>query len=164
MAATYTPIASITLGANSSSVTFNSIPQTYTDLILVASVVGSSTASYSLLTLNSNTGANYSRSYMIGFGTTVTGGRDSNATSFAGLDIPATGSTPYNGTYNFLNYSNTTTFKTTLLRENAGTAHIALHASLFRSTSAITTITLTPNANSYGTGSTFNLYGILAGS
>jgi hypothetical protein len=42
MAATYTPIASITLGATATSVTFSSIPSTYTDLILVMN--GSSTS------------------------------------------------------------------------------------------------------------------------
>jgi len=162
MAATYTPIASITLSANTPSVTFSSIPQTYTDLVLVLSLVSSSTASYTNLRINSDSGSNYSRTYLLGTGSSAISGRDSNVTQIAGLDTTATGST-FGGPHilNFQNYSNTTTNKTYIWRENIAGSQIVLGAGLYRSTSAITSITLASNANSYGVGSTFNLYGIL---
>jgi hypothetical protein len=59
------------------------------------------------------------------------------------------------------NYSNTTTFKTFLSRTNVASDRVEALVGLWRSTSAITSITLYCGSNSFVTGSTFTLYGIL---
>jgi hypothetical protein len=78
---TYTPIATQTLGSAAASVTFSSIPQGYTDLILVCSPV-STTGSNTFMWIryNSDTGSNYSLTSMRGNGSTATSFRLSNQT------------------------------------------------------------------------------------
>jgi hypothetical protein len=60
----------------------------------------------------------------------------------------------------FQNYSNTTTNKTILFRQNAASTSVQAGVTLWRNTSAITSIYLFLNADSFATGSTFTLYGI----
>jgi len=55
---TYTPIASQTLGSAASSVTFSSIPQGYTDLVLVINSVAASSTNNMDMSFNSDTSAN----------------------------------------------------------------------------------------------------------
>ena len=157
MAATYTPIASITLGANVSSVTFSSIPQTYTDLVLVANLIDSN--GFSVMRFNSDSGNNYSRTWVYGNGSSALSSRGSN---IAGLDLKAasSGSEYPVDIVHLMNYSNTTTYKTCLIRQSYASNEVALYAGLWRNTSAISTITI---SNDIRVGSTFNLYGILAG-
>ena len=63
MAATYEPIATTTLGSAASSITFNSIPATYTDLRVV--LVGTTTATANCwLTFNSDGATNYSDTFL----------------------------------------------------------------------------------------------------
>jgi hypothetical protein len=66
--------------------------------------------------------------------------------------------------YNFMDYSNTTTYKTVLGRSNVIDFRIAAIVGLWRSTSAINTISLRSDNASYNftTGSTFTLWGIKA--
>jgi len=163
MAATYTPIASITLGATASSVTFSSIPSTYTDLVLVASTTNTSAAGNNLMRLNSDTGSNYSRTRLTGNGTSATTGRGTSETTlyFGDTGNPSNFSTTI---YHLMNYANTTTNKTILARSGAGDVQVHLVTGLWRNTAAINTILLYPESNNYSSGSTFNLYGILAGS
>ena len=162
MAATYTPIASITLGAATSSVTFTSIPQTYTDLILIYN--GTSGIANLPIRFNSDTGSNYSYTRIFGDGSIAHSDRQSGLT----YGVYAIGSSERTlATININNYSNTTTFKTLLGRGNyTGTGYVSMFASLWRSTAAITSITLYGHTNfstNFSVGSTFNLYGILAG-
>ena len=77
MAKTYEPISTQTLGTAPTTVTFSSIPQTYTDLVLVFNSK-STTLNYPYLTVNSDTGANYSRTYLAGSGSAATSGRQIN--------------------------------------------------------------------------------------
>jgi hypothetical protein len=163
MAATYTPIASVTLGAAAASVTFNSIPQTYTDLILITNT-GNGSADKAILVQLGNgsidTGSNYSTTYLAGDGTDDFSGRLSSQTSMI-ASRTASGITG-NGSIVLQNYSNTTTNKTMLSRGNNSSGLIALYAGLWRSTAAINTIKLfDESANNFSSGSTFNLYGIL---
>ena len=63
---------------------------------------------------------------------------------------------------NFMNYSNTTTFKTVLTRSGSGDWITEANVGLFRSTSAITQIRIFADTNAFASSSTFTLYGIKA--
>jgi len=159
MAATYTPIASITLGAAAASVTFSSIPQTYTDLVCVVSAKAASTAFDLYLQFNGDTGNNYSWTALSGTGSAASSTRNSNGPAIQ-LDNQGsvrTGDFTANIVH-IMNYSNSTTNKTVLARANSSTG-VDLNVGLWRNTAAITSATL--YINSFAVGSTFNLYGIL---
>jgi hypothetical protein len=68
-------------------------------------------------------------------------------------------------TINLNNYSNTTTYKTAFSRYNslgASYREIGSKLNLWRSTSAITSIVVSPSSSTFTSGSTFTLYGIAA--
>jgi hypothetical protein len=159
---TYTPIATTTIsGTSTASYTFSSIPGTYTDLILVQSV-GNNSGSGSggvRIRYNGDTGTNYSWTYLVGNGSSAFSGRVSNQT-FYDIGIQ-------NDTTNFAvitthiqNYSNTTTNKTAVTRGSASTTEESTNASLWRSTSAISSLTIIKTDGNFKEGSTFTLYGI----
>lgn len=159
MAATYTPIASITLGANATSVTFSSIPQTYTDLIVIFNGRTDGDENTNLQ-FNSDTGNNYSVTALYGNGSTVTSNRQSNVGSI-GLGGISSGSDEQ-GTVivQIMNYANTTTNKTVISRANNST-YVQLRAGTRRNTEAITAITIKADSTTFLSGATFDLYGIL---
>ena len=70
----------------------------------------------------------------------------------------------YSAIINIQNYSNTTTYKTILGRANNAVTGVTETVGLWRSTSAITSMTLLQSYGSdlFKTGSTFTLYGIKA--
>lgn len=163
MAATYTPIASTTLGTATSSVTFSSIPQTYTDLVLVVDY--SMTSSTNLQgEWNGDTGANYAWTYLEGVGSSASTGKGTNS-AIANLGY-STANQRSNAIIHFQNYSNTTTNKTVLNRQNdaGATSYVSLTTNLWRNTAAITSMRIYVPAGNFASSSTFNLYGILAGS
>ncbi len=168
MPSTYTPIATQTLGSSASSVTFSSISGSYTDLVLVMSVQDNSSGtnfSNVQVQFNNDTGTNYSWTELYGNGSSALSQRASNyegcwagyMSSVSGVFSPII--------FNVMNYSNTTTFKTTLSRANLGaqspntTTVTEAVVSTWRSTSAITTLKVN-GAISFIAGSTFTLYGV----
>lgn len=163
---TYTPIATVTLGA-SGTITFTSIPQTYTDLILIFNGGITNTGWDAELRLNNDSAANYDGNYTYGDGTSATSGKYSNSTRIncgGGGDINTLN---YSVTMQFLNYSNTSTYKTVLTRSNTPSYNIFMGSHTYRSSSAISTIFLYCGASNNGTanlyaGSTATLYGIAA--
>lgn len=160
MPSTYTPISSTTLGSAQSSVTFSSISNSYTDLVIVVSAIVAGTGTI-LLTVNGDTGNNYSRTFMYGTGSSVVAGRTTNFASFP-FTTGATAGIFSSTIVHLMDYSNTTTNKTFLVRGNdANDATVAL-VGLWRNTNAISSITLTGNAVNLSSGSTFTLYGIKA--
>ncbi len=158
--ATYTPIATTTLGSAAANIEFTSIPGTYTDLVLITSVKYVSSEQGLALTFNSDTGTNYSATYLYGNGSTATSGRDTG-----NVHIPiarADDSNFWAGVTNISNYSNTTTYKTVLSRGNSGTYVIA-YVGMWRSTSAVTSLKVANlTGSNFASGSTFSLYGIAA--
>lgn len=158
MAATYEPLATTTLSGSTNSVTFSSISQNYTDLVLVFSGSISASLENILIEINSDTGSNYSNTYVMGNGSTTSSGRNSNQTKWYAGAINTTKST---GLFYFMNYSNTTTNKTVLHRMNNSDVQVAIDCLLYRSTSAITTIKVS-NTNTYSNGTMISLYGIKA--
>jgi hypothetical protein len=166
MPATYEPIATTTLGSAASSVTFSSISGSYTDLILVC-VARSATASISdtyLMTFNGLTTNIYSRTRLLGSGSAVSSARRTSAPNidFEGL----AGNTSASGTFmmsnvQIQNYSNSTTYKTSIIRQDDANNYVVASVGLFSSTAAITSIGLaTSSGANFQSGSTFTLYGI----
>jgi hypothetical protein len=167
----YESIATVTVGSGgSASVTFSSIPATYTHLQIRAlsrSDRASSAGDGMLVQLNSDTGTNYSYHYIQGDGSSATSGADTSVTS---MIIPRSGSASQTSgifgvtVLDLLDYANTNKYKTlrTLGGNDAnGSGIVALFSGLWRSTSAVTSITIDqqngPNFVEY---SSFALYGI----
>ena len=163
---TYTPIASVTLSSAQSSVTFSGIPQTYTDLVLVAScqtnAAGTDKDLY--LRFNGDSANNYSRTRIVGNGSTATSARQNDVSQIVCGAMPGTSYTSEfaANVIQIQNYTNTTTNKTTLVRNSFSQIAVQAIVGLYRSTSAITSLTLIPESGSFVSGSTFTLYGILA--
>jgi hypothetical protein len=163
MPSTYEPIATQTLGSAAASVTFSSIPATYTDLIIVTQAISASADDVGIR-FNSDSGTNYSQTWLSGNGSSAFSGRYSSSTSVY-LDIYGSmGTTLFNNAnVQIMNYANTTTNKTFLSRSNRAGAGVDAIVGLWRNTAAITTIVLAPTSGvNFSTGSTFTLYGIKA--
>ena len=162
--ATYSLIASTTIGTAVNTYTFSSIPGTFTDLLLIGSVVHSASGTNAKIRYNSDTAANYSGTFVYGNGTTAASGR---ATSDTAIAIDYSTSTTNFSTFrvNIQDYANTTTYKTNVGRNDEAGTQANANVGLWRSTSAINSITifLTSSAN-MGINSTLKLYGIQAGS
>jgi hypothetical protein len=163
MSSTYEPIATATGTGSSGTITFNSIPSTYTDLVLVANGrINSGTANLQMQ-FNGVTSTLYSTTIIYGTGSSALSDRNSNssviyvcwASYWNPTDIATT-------IVNIQNYSNTTSNKTLLSRTNAVTYGTEAMVGLWRSTAAINSITLKTSANNFTTASTFTLYGIKA--
>ena len=157
---TYVALATQTLGSAAASVTFSSISGTYTDLILVYNGSYSAAGQISLQ-FNGDTATNYSDTNIDGNGTTASSARDTSRTA---MYMGYSGTTGGNmAILQIMNYSNTTTYKTALSRNNNAGGNVNSNVGLWRSTAAITSIVVSCyNAVNFATGSTFTLYGIAA--
>lgn len=159
MPATYEPIASTTLGSAAASVTFGSggtLPQTYTDLVIVMQGSGSAVSDV-YLRFNGDTGSNYSNTYLMNLGSSVLSGRDA---------IPALGSTGTGLAMNIfqvMSYSNSSVFKTSLGSvADQPDGRVFRRVMLWRSTAAITSLVVSKASGNFNTGATFSLFGIKA--
>lgn len=166
MAATYEKIQSITLGSSASSVTFSSIPATYTDLRIVMNYRANTSIAGSSIQFNGNTASNYSETFIRGNGSAASSSRFTNSTYLqVGWQGWATTTIPQFCTVDIFSYAGST-FKTVVGEDNAdrnGAGEVVRFVALWRSTSAITSIVINENAGggNYAAGSTFTLYGIL---
>jgi hypothetical protein len=164
MASTYTPIATHTLASTTTSYTFSSIPQTYTDLVLTMNTVPNGTGS-GTFTVNGDTSANYNYTALAGLDTTgsAVSFRSSNVSSGFWLSSGAALTDSNNihfAILDFMNYSNLNMYKTILNKEHPGQfGYVGSWANVWRSTAAITSITL-QLSSSFGVGTTFTLHGI----
>lgn len=163
---TYTLIASTTLGSDTATVTFSSIPGTYTDLVLVTDFATDSAGTYNhYLQFNGDTGSNYSHTVLYGTGSAAASARQSGTTAiYAGTWGSAIGTSDREiVTIHINDYSNAITNKTTLARWNSASVEVGTGVGLWRNTAAITSILFKGYATTkYKTGSTFKLYGIEA--
>jgi hypothetical protein len=157
---TYTLISGTTLTTTAASVTFSSIPATYTDLILVVNPTYAINADASI-TFNGDTANNYSSTYLTGNGTSATSGRFSTMPRIY-LDQINTGTTIVQYNASIMDYANTTTFKTVLSRYGGTTKGVEAVVGLWRSTAAITSVLVDGGGANFTSGSTIRLYGIEA--
>ena len=166
----YDSIATTTVGVGgTATITFSSIPATYTHLQIraIAREKAGSGSLYNGLfaTFNSDTGSNYAGHFLRGSGSAAAAGGGASETSmtFGGIEQgDNTASTFGANVIDILDYANTSKYKTvrSLFGYDAnGSGYMVLASNLWQSTSAITSITLTP-ANGFAQYSSFALYGI----
>ena len=157
-----------TSGSSTTSITFSSISSAYTDLFIVCSAANTTTSTNMLVRFNSDSGTNYSQTTISGTGTSVGSNRYSSMSAIYVIErheMTSASNTYSTSNINVQNYSNTTTYKTILSRSgtvNSGAAGTDATVGLWRSTSAITSVTILVNAGAFAAGSTFSLYGIKA--
>jgi len=153
---TYVPIFSTTV-SSAGSVTFSSIPQTYTDLVIVVNatpVAGDDSFYVQLGNGTIDTGTNYSTTYLYGTGSTALSGREANTNQ---MQLGRYGTAQSVSIINIMNYSNTTTYKTGISRANNPSAIVMSFVSTWRSTAAVNILKLN---GTFAVGTTVSLYGI----
>lgn len=177
--ATYEPIATTTVsGSSVANITFTGISASYTDLLVVGYVGLASGGNFRCQVGNGSidTGTNYSRTTLYGrrngantadeYGSSSSSAEDSaQIVQTTDLYASSVGYSPILA--NFMNYSNTTTYKTILTRHSssgvAAYRGVELSVSLWRSTSAINQIKFySSNGGNIAVGSNITLYGIAA--
>jgi len=168
MPATFEPIASTTLSTDTTTITFDNIPQTYTDLVLVCSEVQSDVAGSSFndgrFRFNDDSGTNYSSTRLQGDGSAASSARLSNENIlYAGIIPQASVTSKAINIMHIMNYANTTTNKTAIVRSSSAALAVRATVGLWRSTAAITKVTVIYPSQNYKSGGVFSLYGIRAG-
>jgi hypothetical protein len=166
--ATYIQIENKVLTTSTASVTFSSIPQTYTDLKLVWSTRTPNTTPTTdnmVFRLNGATTNGTNRILYSTNGTSALSYADTATYTSAGtVGSAATASTFSNGELYIPNYASTTTFKSfsvdTVTENNGTVSGLALGAMLWSQNTAVTSIELVPNFANFSQYSSFTLYGI----
>jgi hypothetical protein len=167
MAFTYSKLAESTVGSGgAATITFNNIPQNYTDLVLVASLRSDKPtygfSNYSL-SINGNT-TNFTTRYLEGNGASATSGSTTTGAS-GNINGPASTANVFSNTqFYFPNYagSNNKSYSLDHVTEaNATTAWMNLTAGLLSNVTAINRLTFTEgNSSVFSQYSTATLYGI----
>ena len=165
-------IASTTVETPQSTIDFNSIPQGYTDLILVLSsrdsINSGASPGQGAIRFNGDSGNNYSRRYLRGNGSTADSSSSTGVSAIIprvmqpnGATVNTFGSmTMYIPNYTGSNYKSLSIDNIT--ENNATEAHAELHAGIWNSTSAITSMSIfSASGATMLTNSTATLYGVL---
>lgn len=162
MASTFTHINTLTLTSTTTTISFTSIPDTYTDLVLKGSLRSTGTIGdpwiWASVAVNSVTGGRLDYLYKYGSGIENTG---TTATELYEYSITSSDGVGYSATeWLFPNYSTTNQLKTGLvLGCSAGLNNYNQY--YWNTTSAISSISYTlASSRNFETGSIFSLYGI----
>ena len=167
MATTYEAIATVEVGSGgASSIAFTSIPATYTDLCLKASVRNTATSNVRNLPVTFNSSSSgYSERLLYGDGSAA--GSINRASSDFGYYYVNAASSTANTFSNFELYipnyagSNNKSVSADFVAENNATAATdGLHAGLWSNSAAITSINLSADGFLFVEYSTATLYGI----
>jgi hypothetical protein len=164
MAATYEPIASVTLGSAATGITFSSIPSTYTDLVLVLNMISTTANNDVRLRVNGDSATNYSSTYLAGNGSAASSGRGAVTTSISALYLAGTSTGLNTFVYQFQSYANSNVFKTVLLSSAVSDKEIVRVVGLWRSTTAINEVYVFEAGNNspttFAVNTVASLYGI----
>lgn len=173
MPVTYQLISSNVLSSSAASVTFSSIPATYTDLVLRYSArtdEAGSPYNDTKITFNGSTASNYSVTLLYADTTSAGSLRGSNAANIGRNYIDAAGATSntfasgeiYIPSYTVSQFKPLSSLNVT--ENNSATASTTLTAAvagLFRNNTAISSITMAAQGSTqFVSGSSFYLYGI----
>ena len=165
----YESIASTTLTTATSTVTFSSIPSTYTHLQIRYTTRSerNDITDWIKLNLNSDTGNNYSSHFLRGNGSFASASASASTNYIgAGTSVAQTGGANMFGTtvVDILDYTNAnkyTTVRSLSGEDRNGAGFVYFESGSWLNTNAVTTITLTcGSGSSWSQYSSFALYGI----
>ena len=166
--ATFTLIEAKTLSSNTATVSFTSIPATYTDLRVIVSGIQLSGANSCFFRYNNDSTASYSTTYLksnVGAGS-VDSGRDVSQTSTRinqGSGFPQTSQTNVVASFYMEIFRYTAALaKTTLLTFNNESSDVGKSVSLYQSGTAINRIDFITSGVDWAVGTTVTIYGIKA--
>lgn len=169
MAVTYEPIATANGNGSGTSISFSSIPSTYTDLRVIIQATSPGAGQYvsPAIQFNSDTAANYGQTLIWGDGSTTGSYRANSANKmYAGpQQVGVQNTNPCIGIVDIFSYANTTTFKTGLVDasvDNNGSGSVERLVTVWRSTSAINAITVISQGDPFSTSTIVTIYGIKA--
>jgi hypothetical protein len=170
---TYDSISTVTVGSGgSASISFTSIPSTYTHL-QIRGIARTDRTAYFLdfgkITFNSDSSSVYTTHQLQGDGSAASNYAEINTAygimnRFAAVASPTPANTFGAAIIDILDYTNTNKFKT--IRnlggcDTNGAGEVGLYSSLWRNTAAISTITIAPGGGTqFNQYSQFALYGI----
>ena len=164
----YDSIATTTVGgAGAASITFSSIPSTYTHLQIrgINKTTAGTGNEWLTFQVNGATTNIAARHTLYGDGSTITSEGETTTQSywFAFGSADSTASVFGAVIMDVLDYANTSknkTFKTLSGWDKNGSGFSAFNSNLWNSTSAITSLTIIPRTNSFAQYTSFALYGI----
>ena len=170
MAGTYEKISTYTTSTSEATVTFTSIPGTYTDLVIIVNAITTNLCAPRYWFNNDKTTSNgYTRIYLYGSGSTV--GSNNETLQYADAFFiggyqnywSKTVNQPATGIINVFNYAGSG-YKNTLNKQyDAGQTGVEMHGGVYYNTAAITRIDLSATGGEYWrANSTFTIYGIKA--
>ena len=164
MPSTYEPIGTYTVsGGSPATFNFTSIPSTYTDLRIVATVTSSATSNF-YLRVNADSSSLYSWTRLSGNGSAAASTRTTNQTIWQLNNSAIDATIPESFFIDIFSYAGST-FKTALWtasQDNNGSGTTSNYVGLYQSTTAITSLSLQAlnPVDTYNNGSTVTLYGI----
>jgi hypothetical protein len=165
---TFIKIASVTVGSGgASTITFSSIPSTYTDLLIMTSLRDSAATvgNAGIRVIFNGSGSGFSTRWIFGTGVTANSTTDSGGWIRVG-QVPgslATSNTFSNDCIyvpNYLSSNQKTLLGDSVMENNATESYSTLTAGLWSNTAAITQIELQSNSTAWVQYSTATLYGI----
>lgn len=175
ISANFDSIASATGTGSSGTVTFSSIPATYQHL-QIRCILRNDEASNAYRDLrirfNGDTGTNYNAHLLYGNGTTLSATHRADANTYTYITASLDGFPRNSVTSNAMgaviidihNYASTTDNKTSRhfggVTDGAGAGVVFVSGGLWRSTSAITSVSIIAEAGNWTAASQFALYGI----
>jgi len=163
----YESISTVTVGAGgSSTITFSSIPSTYTHLQLRCFHTNSNNNQGANLRINNDSSASYARHYLGGYGTSSAisgGGASLTNISFYFFVGNANSSTPLIEIIDFFDYTNTSkrkTVKALVGTDGNGSGEVSLVSGVYYDYAAISRIDVYQPTGNFNQFSSFALYGI----
>ncbi len=160
----YESIATATGTGSSGTITFSSIPSTYTHLQVRFNAIGTTSARI-YMRFNGDTASNYNTHCLIGDGSTAFATNYAQSQMTIAQDGYGISTTyPNVGIVDIIDYASTTKNKTirvlTGMDKNTTLGEVGLYSGLWRSTSAVNSIVVRLDAGNFTTTSTVALYGI----
>ena len=160
----YESISTVTVGSGgTSSVSFTSIPSTFTHLQVRCTTLLSASDNDYRMQINGDTGSNYSRHYLLGDGSAAYAAGSANQDMFLVCYNAASYTNSTGSIIDILDYANTNKYKTARILagvDKNGGGYMFLLSGNWRNTAAITSLLIYPNAGTFNQYSSFALYGI----